>query len=304
MSETAPGAPNITADPTIGATTLIFAWTAPDSDGGSEITSYTLSDVNTPETQFILQLYHSPYTVTGLTNGTAYTFQILATNIAGDGDAAIYNQAVPVDSIPPPQLIGGYIRPIVSDSTIQIYWSEPLNLNEPVVAYILYIYSGDINNSLEIPSTPLNYTFTDLSNGTDYSIKIAARIGTKGDQIGSFVFYRTVQPGNKPSIPTSISVTNPTSTSALVTWSAPSDNGGATIKWYVITPYSSDPADPFTAYNSSASAVDASYGHYGKKSANGTDTSILFTGLTEGNTYTFGVSAVNDPGYSPVLVST
>lgn len=145
-----------------------------------------------------------------------------------------------------------------------------------------------------------SFIITSLTNGTDYIIEIAANnsIGR-----GPLARYRTVQPGNKPSIPQSIIVTNPTSTSAIVSWTEPLDDGGATIKWYVITPYSSDPADPFTAYDSSASIMDASYGHYGKRSANGTDRSVVFSGLTEGNTYTFGVSAVNDPGYSPVIVS-
>ena len=300
---TVPGKPVIVADPTIGDGSLTFTWSEPGNTGGSEILSYTLSDVNNSATTFNLQLDDSPYTVNGFTNGTPYTFQILATNIAGDGDNAIYTEATPaVGSVPlAPQLIGASIRPIIlSESAIQIYWEPPLDDGGFNISSYTYYINMDYNTPFEILLPASNFIITSLTIGTEYTIEIGA-VNSAG--IGALAKYRTVQPGNKPTIPSSITVTNPTPTSALVTWSAPADDGGATIKWYVITPYSSDPADPFTAYDSSASAVDASYGHYGKRSANGTDTSIIFSGLTEGNTYTFGVNAVNDPGYSPVLVS-
>jgi titin len=257
---------------------------------------------NIPNT---LQINDSPYLVTGLTNGTSYLYQIYAMNSIGNGLIASYNSATPMGSgtVPSaPQLNGANIRPIASDESLQIYWSAPLNDGGDDIISYTYFINMDYNVPYNISLPPSNsYIITSLTNGTEYTIEIAA---SNSVGRGPLARYRTVQPGNKPLIPESISVTYPTSTSAEISWTAPTDDGGATIKWYVITPYSSDPADPFTAYDSSASILDASYGHYGKRSANGTDSSIVFKGLTEGNTYTFGVSAVNDPGYSPVRVST
>jgi titin len=256
---------------------------------------------NLPNT---LQISDSPYLVTGLTNGTSYLYQIYAMNSIGNGLIASYNSATPAGSgtVPSaPQLNGANIRPIASDESLQIYWSAPLNDGgDDIISYTYFInmdYNVPHNISLPLSNS---YIITSLTNGTEYTIEIAA---SNSVGRGPVARYRTVQPGNKPLIPESISVTNPTSTSAVISWTAPTDDGGATIKWYVITPYSSDPADSFTAYDSSASILDASYGHYGKRSADGTDRSIVFKGLTEGNTYTFGVSAVNDPGYSPVRIS-
>jgi hypothetical protein len=81
------GAPtNATATAGIGQGTVSFS--APASDGGSPITSYTVTanpgniSVTRSTSPF------SPITVTGLTNGSAYTFSVAATNGAGQVSAA------------------------------------------------------------------------------------------------------------------------------------------------------------------------------------------------------------------------
>lgn len=71
--------------PTIGTATAgdeqaSVAFTAPSNVGGSAITQYTA--VSTPE-QLFAQGSASPLTVTGLTNGTSYTFQVWALNSYG-----------------------------------------------------------------------------------------------------------------------------------------------------------------------------------------------------------------------------
>ena len=92
----APGAPSaVTATPGNGS--AVVSWTAP-SDGGSPITRYTV-------TPYIGTVAQSPTTVTGnppdttatvsgLTNGTAYTFTVTATNAVGTGPASAPSNAV------------------------------------------------------------------------------------------------------------------------------------------------------------------------------------------------------------------
>ena len=73
----------------------ILSWTAP-SDGGNAITSYTV----TPYVNSVAQdpvLVNAPATgarITGLTNGTGYTFRVAATNGAGTGSASAATSAV------------------------------------------------------------------------------------------------------------------------------------------------------------------------------------------------------------------
>jgi len=90
-----PGAPTgVTA--TAGKGSVKLTWKAPSSNGGATITHYvlkpskgssvTVGDVTTD-------------TVTGLTNGTAYTFTVAATNSAGTGPASAPSKSVTPDGL-------------------------------------------------------------------------------------------------------------------------------------------------------------------------------------------------------------
>ncbi len=87
---TVPGAPT-GATATAGNTWASVAFTAPASDGGAPIMSYTVtaSPGGTTATGA-----SSPIVVAGLTNGTPYTFVVQATNGAGDSAASSASSAV------------------------------------------------------------------------------------------------------------------------------------------------------------------------------------------------------------------
>ena len=72
------------------------------------------------------------------------------------------------------------------------------------------------------------------------------------------------------------------STDATISWTPPTDDGGADIKWYVLQ----------------ANPIDNGYAVV-KKSAKGIDRQKTIIGLDPGTNYNFEVYAVNDPGYSP-----
>jgi hypothetical protein len=75
-----------------------IAFTAPVSDGGSAITGYTA--ISTPS-GITASGASSPLTVTGLTNGTAYTFTVHATNAIGNStESASSNSVTPISKIP------------------------------------------------------------------------------------------------------------------------------------------------------------------------------------------------------------
>ena len=76
-----PEAPTATA----GDGQASVSWTAPGSDGGSAITDYT---VTSSPGGFMCTKAAPPLTcdVAGLTNGTPYTFTVVATNAIGDSD--------------------------------------------------------------------------------------------------------------------------------------------------------------------------------------------------------------------------
>ena len=93
---TAPAAPTgVTA--TAGNASAQVSWTAP-ANGGSAITSYTVTPFIGTTAQTPTTVTGSPpatsVNVTGLTNGTAYTFTVSATNAVGTGPASAASNAV------------------------------------------------------------------------------------------------------------------------------------------------------------------------------------------------------------------
>jgi len=94
---TVPDAPTI-GTATVGNAQATVTYSAPGSNGGSPITSYTAySWVGGTAGPYFSQAGGGPITVTGLTNGTAYTFTVKATNAIGTGAAsAASNSVTPV----------------------------------------------------------------------------------------------------------------------------------------------------------------------------------------------------------------
>ena len=102
----APTAPlDLTAAPGAQPGTLDAAWNAPSSDGGSDITGYTVEwklttgSWDTPADVSQTTVTGTGHTITGLTGDVEYTVRVLAANNAGNGplstDAAATPAAVP-----------------------------------------------------------------------------------------------------------------------------------------------------------------------------------------------------------------
>ena len=102
-----PGAPTgVSAQPRNQA--AVVSWTAPESDGGSQITGYRITPYigSTAQTATTVSGLSTSTSVNGLSNGTNYTFTVAATNSLGTGSessasgavvprATIFEQGVP-----------------------------------------------------------------------------------------------------------------------------------------------------------------------------------------------------------------
>jgi hypothetical protein len=88
VSTTVPGAPTIGAVTALSPTSASVAFTAPTSNGGATIQSYTATSTPGSITGQVFQSGSGSITVTGLTSSTAYTFTVTASNSAGTSTAS------------------------------------------------------------------------------------------------------------------------------------------------------------------------------------------------------------------------
>lgn len=73
-----------------------IAFTAPANNGGSAITAYTATSTPDNIVGVLQEIENDTITVSGLTNGTEYTFTITATNAIGTSEvSAISNAIIP-----------------------------------------------------------------------------------------------------------------------------------------------------------------------------------------------------------------
>ncbi|TDQ00276.1 fibronectin type III domain-containing protein [Labedaea rhizosphaerae] len=153
---TAPGAPvNVTAQAGNGTATV--SWTAP-FNGGSGLTSYTITPYigTTPQTPTVLS-GAPPATsaqVSGLTNGTGYTFTVTATNAIGTGPASAPSNPVTPTSTPQGQWSATMTWPFVAVHAVALtngkylLWDgwhqpEPTYLWDPVANTFTSITAPD-----------------------------------------------------------------------------------------------------------------------------------------------------------------
>jgi hypothetical protein len=100
LAASAPTAPtNVSAAP--ATSQALVSWTDPSSDGGSSITGYSITPFigSTAQTPVQATPDKTSATVTGLTNGTSYTFKVTATNAIGSTDSAQTSAVTPNDTI-------------------------------------------------------------------------------------------------------------------------------------------------------------------------------------------------------------
>lgn len=257
---TVPGAPTIgTAVRGNGQATVPF--TPPVDNGGAEITSYTAT--STPG-GFTATGGASPLVVTGLSNGTSYTFTVVATNSRGNGAPSSASNAVTPATVPGAPTIGTAVR---GNTQATVPFTAPAsNGGSAITGYTATSSPGGLTATGA--SSPL--VVNGLTNGQAYTFTVVATnaVGSGAASAAS----NSVTPATVPGAPTIGTATIASPTSVSVTFTAPASNGGAAITGYTVT---SSP---------------------GGITATGSSSPIVVTGLTTGVAYTFTVTATNAVG--------
>ncbi|WP_448621030.1 fibronectin type III domain-containing protein [Geodermatophilus sp. URMC 65] len=273
-SATTPAAPAIWT-PWRGDASATVRWAAPTNTGGSTITGYTIRTYRgtTLVKTTTASATARSLTVTGLTNGTAYTFTVAATNAVGTGAASARSTAVTPATRPGAPAIW---TPWRGDASATVRWAAPTNTGgSTITGYTIRTYRGTtLVKTTTASATARSLTVTGLTNGTAYTFTVAATnaVGTGAASARS----TAVTPATRPGAP---AIWTPWrgDASATVRWAAPTNTGGSTITGYVIRTYKGTTLIKTTT-------------------ASATARSLTVTGLTNGTAYTFTVAAKNAVG--------
>jgi Fibronectin type III domain len=144
------------------------SFSAPVSTGGSPIINYTAT--SSPGS-FTGTAASSPIIVTGLTNGTAYTFTVHATNVVGNSaESAASNSVTPAAGTPG---IPTMLPAVAGDTTVTVNWQAPFsNGGSPITGYTVQsVGDGGAYNWTGLATT---IVMTGLTNGNPYSFTVYA----------------------------------------------------------------------------------------------------------------------------------
>ena len=287
-----PSAPlDLSSDPVDSG--AVLRWSPPADDGGAPITDYIIEYRNATGTAVWVahdgggsaNASSTHATVTGLANGRAYEFRVYAVNEAGTGAPSGIASVTPGSVPGSPAGLAAAPAP----SSVALSWNAPADAGAVaavtgyVVEYRDASMRGNSGWNAHNGAAQTASTFADvrgLKNGLAYEFRVYA-VNDIGRGVPSDAVRAT--PLDVPGAPEGLAAVHG-SFQVYLEWRAPADDGGGTIRDYVIEyrPASGAPGAAWLAYADGAS--DA--------------TAATVTGLANGQAYEFRVYAVNEAGRS------
>lgn len=263
--------PVVPLAPTIGVATPLNASASitftDNSDGGASITSHRA--ISTPGS--FTGTGTSPITVSGLSNGTSYTFTVRATNSVGNSSESSASNAVvpyvPASSFTFTGPSTGNVRAASTNFTV--------TPNATFLGSITITPTGVGSTGLSpttlswnLSSAAQTFTITPLQSGT---ITLTCTNSNGITNASPLIYTASAVVPLAPSI----GLASPSQSSARVSFTAPTNDGGSPITLYTVT-----------------STPDS------KTSTTNTPGTVNVLGLTNGTSYTFAVTATNTIGTS------
>jgi hypothetical protein len=260
---TVPNAPTITKLVS-GNTTIQVIFDPPTDLGGSNIISYTVA---ASPGNFTVSGSASPLTLTGLTNGTEYTINVTATNSTGVSAPSVSSNPTKPYTLP-----GAPTNAVATAGILQAsvaFTAPAFDGGSEITSYTVTSSPGTIVSSGS--ASPV--VVSGLTGGTTYTFTVKAN-NAAGSSVASAASSSVSIAIPIPGAPTNVTATAGTA-QATVSFTAPSYTGSSPITSYMVT------ASP------------------GNIIGSGSASPITVTGLTNGATYTFTVTAINSYGVSP-----
>lgn len=247
-------------------------WTPPASNNGSQVTGYVVTPHTggAATTPLVFGSSATSETISGLADGSIYSFDVAATNARGLGMASGPAQAIVIGAPTAP----GTPTVTAGNGAATVKWVASAANGSAITAYTVTPFiDGVPQPGHAFGATATTGTLTGLTNAHAYSFKVAA-INARGAGPRS-VATSTIIVG-APAAPTAL-VATAGPARATLHWTAPTVTNGASITGYVVTVYVAGVAHTTVTFASPA-------------------TTRIVTALAPGTTYTFAVAAKNSRG--------
>lgn len=248
-----------------GDTSVTLSWEPPAFVGGTPITHYFVRDLDSGEVMRVDEPATS-LVVTGLTNGTAYRFEVWAVNARGASNSALTSWVTP--GTPPSAPRDVMASP--GDRQATVWWSEPADLGGlPVTGYTVTVVETSSTYVAEADAASL--VVAGLDNGSSYTFTVTAT-NDRGTSHASLASAAVV-PRGEPGAPQDVNA-SPRNGAARVSWQPPGSDGGSAVEQYRI------------------SVVETGDSYL----VTGDERSVVVDGLTNGESYRFTVAAITAGG--------
>uniref|UniRef100_A0A8C5DV28 Titin n=1 Tax=Gouania willdenowi TaxID=441366 RepID=A0A8C5DV28_GOUWI len=282
----APGTPTVS---TATKDNMVVEWKTPINNGGSQILGYNLerkeknSVLWTKLNKFLIP--DTRFKTVDLEEGIEYEFRVYAENLAGLSPVSKVSESrVARDPCDPP----GTPEAIdITRNHVTLQWTRPqYDGGSAITGYVIERRKHPETRWMKASFTNIidtQFTLTGLTEDCIYEFRVIARnaAGISSSPSASTESEPVVarNPFTTPSAPSTPETSAVTRDSIVLTWERPENNGGAEIEGYVLEKRDKD-GIRWTKCN--------------KKRLN--DLRFRCTGLTEGHSYEFRVSAENAAG--------
>jgi len=257
-------------------------WSGPSENGGGAVTGYVVDWSTDGGTTWIgsTRVATTSATLTNLTGDARHTIRVRAINAYGTGPDATAT-VTPLGLRAPGEPRNPFVN--VGYNTASIYWSSPsADGGTPITGY--YVEYSVNNGTTWVRSSLLSSTqrflaLSGLAGGVAHQFRIIA-VNAVGNGTPSVVITKTPIAPSAPSEPRNLGGFL-SGTSAFLSWSTPTSNGGSAITGYIVQQSTNNGSTWTTA----ATTTSASR-------------SVRIDGLAAGTSYAYRVLAVNAVGNS------
>ncbi len=205
--------------------------------------------------------------------GQGHKIEVVCVNLAGES-----NKSDPVEVVAGAPFAPEKPTVTSSNGSLQVEWSAPSDNGSPITGYKLYL-NGAEKTDLILGADARKAVLENLANGGLYSIQIAA---VNANGVGGKSPAATGTPATLCTAPTDISVSVLNDTEVKLSWKAPLNNGGSSIKGYNVVVNNEPAAESNIRFDGTTARI---------------------SNLSRAQSYVFGVAAVNGAGQGVMAYS-